>query len=407
MIDAEIRAPLAGVMVGYHGTARPRSGAAVAGTRTDAAGRFELSAPPGPSYVYIMDGHRRANISAVDVSVPGERDPEQVQLLGMAMEPVERPVAKPRAADAPRPKAAAKAVGRPPQREPEQPPGPLTLLTGRVVDPAGNPLPGVRVSYNRIPFSEAATDREGEFILEGLPEGPLKIQLHKQGYRTSIESVGADVGTGVFILHARPNGDRKPAPAPPDLPADLRFLDIQPLANEPLNEGPLPGGDDLAELPLGVRKFGGMWFSVGPMMIHLRASLQARLPKSATGIKVGSRCSRLHFLHGTQYEVPDRTRIGHYTVHYADGFSEDIPIVYGEDLSVWTTWKGGPGKASHANLAWKGKNQRTELSPEAFAFLFEMVWTNPRPDKVVESIDFESAVTDCSPFLVAITAEAR
>ena len=89
------------------------------------------------------------------------------------------------------------------------------------------------------------------------------------------------------------------------------------------------------------------------------------------------------------------------------GSRTKIPIVYGEDLSVWTTWNGGPGKASLANLAWKGKNQRTELNPEAYVYLFEMVWTNPHPDRVIDSIDFESAVTDCSPFLVAITAETK
>jgi hypothetical protein len=142
-------------------------------------------------------------------------------------------------------------------------------------------------------------------------------------------------------------------------------------------------------------------------MIHLRASLQARLPKSAEGIKIGSRCNRIHFLHGTQYEVAEGSTIGRYKVHYADGFSEDVPIVYGEDVSVWMTWQGGPRKASLANLAWTGKNARTELSPEAKVYLFAMVWTNPHPDRVVESIDFESSVTDCSPFLVAVTAETK
>jgi hypothetical protein len=290
---------------------------------------------------------------------------------------------------------------------------PTTVLMGNVVDPTGKPVPGVSVTYvgdmrqgQWLP-SRSFTDRDGEFIMEGLPVGPGKLHLRKDGFRSSTELVGPLAVQERFVLFPRPNADRKPAPAPPDLPANLRLLDLQPVANEPLDQGPLPGGEDLAELPLGVRKLGGMWYSVGPMMIRLRASLQARLPKSAEGIKVGSRCVRLHFLHGTQYEVPDRTTIGRYKVHYADGFSEDVPIVYGEDVSVWTTWRGGPGKASHANLAWKGKNQRTELNPEAYVYLYDTVWTNPHPGRVIDSIDFESAVTDCSPFLVAVTAETK
>ncbi len=409
VVDATTKAPLAGVSVGYYGTGRPRSGAAVMSTQTDAAGRFELTVPPGPSYVYVMDGGRVTHSSSRDVDVPEARDSEPVQLLAGPMEPLSRPVAKAGVAGAPQPGAAAKGiVMQRLQREPEKPEGPGTILTGRVVDPAGTPVPGVTVTYNtRQLFIQTATDREGEFIMEGLPEGDQKIELSKEGYRTAIELARENAGEGVTILIPRPGADRKPAPPPPNLPADLRFLDLQPVANEPLDQGPLPNGDDLAELPLGVRKLGGMWYSVGPKMSHLRASVQARLPKSAEGIKVGSRCVRLYILHGTQYEVMPGTTIGHYTVHYADGSSEEIPIVYGEDLSVWKTWNGGPGKTTRAQVAWKGKNQQIELNPEAYVFLFERVWTNPHPDRVVESIDFESSVTDCSPFLIAVTAETR
>ncbi len=371
---------------------------------TDASGRFELSVPPGPSYVYIRDSSRIGNTSQLDVVVPEDRDPEPVQLPGRALAPPEQPPARAKADEVR--KVAVREIVR--QTTVQEPPGPVSLMTGRVVDPEGRPIPGVTLSHSESRrLVQAVTDRDGEFIFEGLPEGALTIQLMKEGYRSSIERVGADVGIGVFTLHPKPNATRKPAPAPPDLPANLRLLDIQPLANEPLEKGPLPNGEDLAELPLGVRKLAGMWYSVGPMMIHLRASLQARLPKSAEGIKVGGRFARLHFLHGTQYEVADGTTIGRYTVHYADGFSEEVPIVYGEDVSVWMTWQNGPRKTTMANLAWTGKNGRTELSPEAKVYLFAMVWTNPHPDRAIEAIDFTSAVTDCSPFLVAVTAEAR
>ncbi|HEY2159576.1 MAG TPA: carboxypeptidase regulatory-like domain-containing protein, partial [Isosphaeraceae bacterium] len=237
VIDPDTKAPLAGVMVGYYGTARPRSGAGCMSAVTDAAGRFELSVPPGPSYVYIMDETRIGHTSERDVVVPDDRDPEPVQLPGKAKAPPEQPaIAIGKAAGVPQPKAAPKGIVR---QDLVEPPGPVTLLTGRVVDPEGQPIPGVLISHGdgRRRFVQAASDREGEFILEGLPEGPVKIELRKQGYPTSIELVGEDVGTGIFILGPKPKAERKSSPAPPDLPKDLRFIDLQPKANELLDQG--------------------------------------------------------------------------------------------------------------------------------------------------------------------------
>jgi hypothetical protein len=103
-------------------------------------------------------------------------------------------------------------------------------------------------------------------------------------------------------------------------------------ANEPLDNGLDPDGDDLAELPLGVRKLGGSWFTVGPMMIRLRARDQPGLPAKVAGIKVGSSCVRLRILHGAEYEVRDGTPIGAYTVRYADRTAKRVPIVFGQDV---------------------------------------------------------------------------
>ena len=404
VVDAETKAHLPGVMVGYYGTARPRSGAAVMSATTDAAGRFELAIPPGRSYVYIMDRSSAVHSSKRDLDVLADRDPEPIRLLGSAAPTVERPIAKAKIGAVR--KAAEKTAAKQARDEPEEK-APGTLLTGRVVDPAGAPVPGVRVYCNEGQLVEAATDRDGEFILEGVPDGPQSLVMNKEGYRTSTVRVGADVAPERYILTPRPNADRKVAPSPTDLPAGVRFVDLQPEANEPLDEGPGPNGDDLAELPLGVRKLGGSWFAVGPMIIHLRAKVQPRLPKRAGGLKVGTPCVRLHFLHGTEHEVADRTTIGTYTVRYADGTAETIPIVYGEDLSVWRTSRGGPGKASLANVVWTGKNRLTELNAGSNVYLFEMVWTNPHPDKSIATIDFESAETDCSPFLVAVTVDKK
>ena len=131
VVDAQTGAPLAGVMVGYYGAARPAlSGAACMTATTDAAGQFELPVPPGPSFVYIMDG-RPGDPSRLDLDVPADRDPEPVRLLSNLPEPADRPFAKAKVVDVAK-KAAVKECGaararegarRPPDRPGRRPRG--------------------------------------------------------------------------------------------------------------------------------------------------------------------------------------------------------------------------------------------------------------------------------------------
>ena len=52
VIDQETDRPVAGVLVGCYGPARPQSGGAVQNDLTDEQGRFTFHLPPGEQYVY-------------------------------------------------------------------------------------------------------------------------------------------------------------------------------------------------------------------------------------------------------------------------------------------------------------------------------------------------------------------
>lgn len=186
----------------------------------------------------------------------------------------------------------------------------------------------------------------------------------------------------------------------------LLFIDLARQANEPLADGPGGSGNDLNRLPRGVRDFDGQYFRVGEDMVHLTGTMTPELPHELQGIKVGSRGRKLHFLHAVEQVVAPGTEVGAYVVHYADGSTERIPIVYGRDLVNWWLWgRGFQEVPTDARVAWTGMNDMAEMNKGLQVRLFAQTWTNPYPEKEIATLDVLSTGTLCDPFLVAVTLE--
>jgi hypothetical protein len=99
------------------------------------------------------------------------------------------------------------------------------------------------------------------------------------------------------------------------------------------------------------------------------------------------------------------TEIGRYVVHWADGQQELIPIVAGKN--TWSWWRRPsvePQLSNRTVVAWTGSNPFA-ASNGATIQLFKFRWENPRPEVLIERIDFISAMAEAAPFLIAITAE--
>ena len=94
--------------------------------------------------------------------------------------------------------------------------------------------------------------------------------------------------------------------------------------------------------------------------------------------------------------------IGAYVIHYADGTSEQIPIVYGRNIVNWWNFprKDDP---TEAETPWTGSNDMADGNPRIKIRLFALTWTNPHPEKEINALDVLSAGKDCDPFLVAAT----
>ena len=79
-------------------------------------------------------------------------------------------------------------------------------------------------------------------------------------------------------------------------------------------------------------------------------------------------------------------------------------MVYGLDARDWWDTSAEPKSATSATVAWTGSNPATEAVGASLR-LFQRTYDNPKPNLVIESLDFISTEEDSAPFLVALTIE--
>lgn len=160
-------------------------------------------------------------------------------------------------------------------------------------------------------------------------------------------------------------------------------------------------GYTLDALPTGVKQLGTVQYDLrGVVQVSSQqfAGTGKKFPEAVKGIPVGLKCHKLCFLHASRWDEDNRTKIGSYMVHYANGRTWEVPIIYGVDLCDWRSIHdaGADGPVP----AWQGHdNAGNEMG------LFETAWTNPLPLEEIASIDMVSAMTNAAPFLVAVTAQ--
>jgi hypothetical protein len=182
-------------------------------------------------------------------------------------------------------------------------------------------------------------------------------------------------------------------------------LDLQPRANQKLKDEFGRAGNNLAALPTGEQTLAGVKWKLGEGLIRLSGKSATDSPEKVEGISVGMTFSKLHFLHATQWQAPEDTLVGYYTVTYEDKSRHKIPIVYGKDVSdCW--YKEGSTAPSRAEVAWKGENDSARNTNGSRIRLYKSTWDNPVPARKVVGIDFASTNgADAAPFCVAVTAE--
>ena len=208
----------------------------------------------------------------------------------------------------------------------------------------------------------------------------------------------------LFILEA--------ADAPPE---KFAFVSLESQGNQKLTDsfGSGTPGNDLAALKKGQRTCAGINFKIEEKVIQLGSKLmKSEKPNKVEGIKVDQTFAKLHILHSTQYgeggaPIEEGTRVAEYKVNYADGTSEVIPVVYGQDVRDWWFYPNSK-EVTRGKVGWKGENEYCKTF-EAELHLYVLTWENPHPGKKVTSINFSKPEqeTVAAPFCVAITLEPK
>lgn len=188
------------------------------------------------------------------------------------------------------------------------------------------------------------------------------------------------------------SNDLRPAPGPQHIPQRSKqaipdLMDLTPYYTSSLEDG------YLGSLPQGVHSFSRAAFDIRGM-IQLAGIQPSAHPNAVNGIAIDYKGERIDFLQGAAGHAGEDAVIGNYVLHYANGETRKIPLVYGRNIE-----DSFPGSSrsilTNAATAWTGKNVE----------VFKYTANNPLPGVEIKTMDFVSNNTQAAPFLIAMTIE--
>jgi hypothetical protein len=188
--------------------------------------------------------------------------------------------------------------------------------------------------------------------------------------------------------------------------AEWAFVDLQPKANSALVGFEWwtgnPGDSTLSRLPIGKEaNFEGpqesVPFLVGKKAIVLNGTNAAKWPKEITGIVVGGKAKAIYFLHATGWSFAGAPSYK-FALNFDDKSQATLEMISDFNSRDWCA----EGQAlNDKNSVWGW--QLKEGPPCGHAGLITTKWVQPKPDKVIATIDAISLGTAAVPIIAAIT----
>jgi hypothetical protein len=193
-------------------------------------------------------------------------------------------------------------------------------------------------------------------------------------------------------IESSQSGNALPVSNPPQIPARSKqaipdLMDLTSYYTSSLENG------RLGPLPQGVHAFFRAAFDIRGM-IQLAGIQPSAHPNAVNGIAINYKGEKIDFLQGASGHAEEDTVIGNYVLHYANGDTKKIPLVYGRNIK-----DSFPGSSrsilTNAATAWTSKNIE----------VFKYTANNPLPGVEIKTMDFVSNNTQAAPFLIAMTIE--
>jgi hypothetical protein len=130
-----------------------------------------------------------------------------------------------------------------------------------------------------------------------------------------------------------------------------------------------------------------------------------RLPVRVEDIRVQQKIRRLHVLHGTISPEKEGAEVARFVWHYDSG-QEVSPILYRRDVRDWW-WRPEDAvqpTSDRSRVVWTGSNPVARAKGYSLRLYLTTI-ENPRPQELVRSLDYVSAMSESAPFLIALTVE--
>lgn len=181
------------------------------------------------------------------------------------------------------------------------------------------------------------------------------------------------------------------------------FVDLSPFSSHSLTEavGPVLRAWSLAALPRGRQTFNGIEFEIGAGVVQLAngvtESFAGQFPTNVSGIRIGRKARRLHFLYATHASDRDQL-VARHVIRFRNAQAWEIPIT-GQFVDAARNSDSEPHRTRRALLAAVVPNQSRTVR------LLQTSWENPLPNLEIEVIDLMSVRTWAAIRLVAITVE--
>jgi len=206
-------------------------------------------------------------------------------------------------------------------------------------------------------------------------------------------------------------------------------LTFRPIAlNEQCNQfltadrGWFEGGRDLSQLPPGDITLEGVPYLIRdfrtsplPSCVMLAGpGARGQLPDAVPGLPVTGKADALYFLHTMsrtgewRAERPEDMppAVFQYVVHYADGETVTVPVLYGQGVDHWISRQ--PVGLPNASVAWAAPLAGGDAGDQAVLYQFQ--WANPRPEVDITGVDMTYGPEGSRygvPALIAVTAAVQ